>query len=81
MRQRFPSIDIIVHISVFSLLYCRRCYYTSSESTEYLDQNTGKEEDTCNGANKTRGVRIHLQAFIGRHGQNHSQGRTNGKQV
>ncbi len=28
-----------------------------------------------------RGVRIHLQAFIARHGQKHSQGRTNGKQV
>ncbi len=26
-----------------------------------------------------RGVRIHLQAFIARHGQKHSQGRTNGQ--
>ncbi len=24
----------------------------------------------CNGADKTRGVRIHMQAFIDRHGQN-----------
>ncbi len=24
----------------------------------------------CNGADKTRGVRIHMQAFIARHGQN-----------
>ncbi len=35
----------------------------------------------CNGANETRGVRIHVQAFINRHGQKHRQGRTNGKQV
>ncbi len=35
----------------------------------------------CNGADKTRGVRIHIQAFIDRHGQKHRQGRTNGKQV
>ncbi len=25
---------------------------------------------SCNGADKTRGMRIHLQAFIRRHGQN-----------
>ncbi len=28
-----------------------------------------------------RGVRIHVQAFIDRHGQKHRQGRTNSKQV
>ncbi len=28
----------------------------------------------CNGANKTRGVRIHVQAFIIRHGQKYRQG-------
>ncbi len=27
--------------------------------------------------NETRGVRIHVQAFINRHGQKHRQGRTN----
>ncbi len=35
----------------------------------------------CNGADKTRGVQIHVQAFIKRHGQKHRQGRTTGKQV
>ncbi len=28
----------------------------------------------CNGADKMRGVRIHVQAFIDRHGQQHRQG-------
>ncbi len=35
----------------------------------------------CNGADKMRGVRIHVQAFINRHGQKHRQGRTNDTQV
>ncbi len=38
-------------------------------------------QSSCNGADKTRGVRIHVQAFIKWHGQKHRQGRTTGKQV
>ncbi len=34
-----------------------------------------KAQSSCNGTEKTRGMRIHLQAFIRRHG------RANGKQV
>ncbi len=30
--------------------------------------------------NETRGVQIHVQAFINRHGQKHRQGRTNDTQ-
>ncbi len=33
------------------------------------------------GADKTRGMQIHVQAFNHRHGQKHRQGQTNGKQV
>ncbi len=38
-------------------------------------------EYSVTGPDKTRGVRIHVQAFIKRHGQKHRQGRTTGKQV
>ncbi len=31
-------------------------------------------QSLCNGADKTRGVQIHMQAFIFRHGQKHRQG-------
>ncbi len=35
---------------------------------------TNKTFGNRNGADKTRGVRIHMQAFIARHGQIHRQG-------
>ncbi len=40
-----------------------------------------KWSDGCNGADKTRGVRIHLQSFIRQRHGNNRPGSNSGKQV
>ncbi len=60
-------------------LHLNNCRLSPKGKTVFKEEERKKER--CNGADKMRGVRIHVQAFINRHGQKHRQGRTTGKQV